>query len=410
MSDEKDSLNGDFSPSLFFDSISLDLTHYYLMNKDEVLLRFSVTNSLDSKYNIIRRYDVDCYNPFRKMTNDQFTFWLDNRAIPTNREHLDKLLASLNLTDKERFNLLKLNHGCSLNDTFWIKEVNEKNLNGEDLTFKDVSLYRGFKEHLGLITFFGNTDSLGGRIRTPEVTTQGMLRKAWRVIDEPSGKSIYLYKAGTYGFSNSGNENYSEVLAYEIAKLLGLNCVKYELDKWDGIDCCRSKLFTSEKVGYYSMSSILALRFGNSVKWTYSMVSSMLGDEHKQELNDMMVFDFIIENQDRHFGNFGLMIDNDSGEVLGLSPILDNGYSLLNFETSYTFDDYDYYKSSIGTFGIPNISQATEIIKGNPRRYKHWAKTIMSHLDCLEVKGVPVDRVQAVKKLVTLRCKYIQTL
>ena len=50
---------------------------------------------------------------------------------------------SLNLDSKERFNLLIVNHAASLNDTYWIKEKDEINIQGEELQWKDVSLYRG---------------------------------------------------------------------------------------------------------------------------------------------------------------------------------------------------------------------------------------------------------------------------
>lgn len=399
------------NPSSIFGSLeSLNTTKYELLNKDTVLLEFCRSNSLASKFNIIKKFSTKVYNPFYLMDNLQFDYWMDNRAIPSNREHLDKLLLSLNLSDDDRFNLLIVNHACSLNDTFWIREKYELNLYNMPLTFEDVNLYKGFKDHVGLITFFGNTSSLGGRIKTPELTTQGMLRKAWRVIKENGKESIYLYKAGTYGFSNSGNENYSEVLACKVAEILGLNHVTYELVNWDSIECCRCELFTSEKVGYYPMKEFIADKFGTKVIWNYSMVSSILGESLIAQLDDLMVFDFIIENQDRHFSNFGLLLDNDTGDVLGLAPIFDNGYSLLNFETSSTFKDYDYYKSSTGTFNIPNVNQATEVIKKNPSRYKHWAKMLMLHLDELNIKGIPNDRVEAVKKLITVRCKYIQSL
>jgi len=67
-----------------------------------------------------------------------------------------------------------------------------------------------------------------------------------------------------------------------------------------------------------------------------------------------MVFDFIIENKDRHFSNFGFLVNSDTGEIKGLSLIFDNGYSLLNFEMEQDFKDYYYSKSMIGTFDIDN--------------------------------------------------------
>ena len=42
----------------------------------------------------------------------------------------------------------------------------------------------------------------------------------------------------------------------------------------------------------------------------------------------MLVFDAVIYNEDRHFGNFGVLRDNHTGKVIGAAPIFDNGVSL----------------------------------------------------------------------------------
>ncbi len=43
----------------------------------------------------------------------------------------------------------------------------------------------------------------------------------------------------------------------------------------------------------------------------------------------MLVFDALIYNEDRHFGNFGVLRDNHTGEIVAPAPIFDNGLSLL---------------------------------------------------------------------------------
>ena len=45
-------------------------------------------------------------------------------------------------------------------------------------------------------------------------------------------------------------------------------------------------------------------------------------------LDRMIVFDYIIANEDRHFGNFGLLRDPDTLEWIGTAPMFDNGTSL----------------------------------------------------------------------------------
>lgn len=48
------------------------------------------------------------------------------------------------------------------------------------------------------------------------------------------------------------------------------------------------------------------------------------------DLSNLLLFDAITANQDRHFGNFGLLRDNNTGKYIGLAPIFDNGESLLS--------------------------------------------------------------------------------
>jgi hypothetical protein len=54
-----------------------------------------------------------------------------------------------------------------------------------------------------------------------------------------------------------------------------------------------------------------------------------LGNPFIQELTDMLVFDAITVNEDRHYGNFGLLIDSHTNRIINTAPIFDNGLSLL---------------------------------------------------------------------------------
>ena len=45
----------------------------------------------------------------------------------------------------------------------------------------------------------------------------------------------------------------------------------------------------------------------------------------------MIVFDAVICNTDRHFGNFGVLVDNLTNEILEPAPLFDHGNSLFNY-------------------------------------------------------------------------------
>ena len=66
-----------------------------------------------------------------------------------------------------------------------------------------------------------------------------------------------------------------------------------------------------------------------------------LGDEFVQSLNEMIVFDALICNTDRHFGNFGVLTDSHTNRILKPAPLFDHGNSLFNFagEENWQLED-----------------------------------------------------------------------
>ena len=56
-----------------------------------------------------------------------------------------------------------------------------------------------------------------------------------------------------------------------------------------------------------------------------------MGDKFVNALNEMLVFDAVICNVDRHFGNFGVMVDNRTNTIVSPAPLFAHGNSLFNF-------------------------------------------------------------------------------
>lgn len=67
----------------------------------------------------------------------------------------------------------------------------------------------------------------------------------------------------------------------------------------------------------------------------------------------MLVFDAVIYNEDRHFGNLGVLRDNHNGKVIGAAPAFDYGPSLFNFAAQDDLSDLDGDAKTRGTaYGI----------------------------------------------------------
>ena len=63
----------------------------------------------------------------------------------------------------------------------------------------------------------------------------------------------------------------------------------------------------------------------------------------------MLIFDALIYNEDRHFGNFGLLRDNMTGEFIAPAPMFDHGHALFSQASPEKFNDLDSYAKTLTT-------------------------------------------------------------
>lgn len=186
---------------------------------------------------------------------------------------------------------------------------------------------------LALVAYTGAGHSRQAFTTSPELlTTNGMLPKAWRYIKQDG---IYLYKGGTDGASNTGREPYCEFYASQIAEKMQLNAVHYDLENWKGITASKCAIFTDVNTSYIPIGRLVS---GGIQKCLEHYDS--LGADFGEQLRSMIVFDALIYNEDRHFGNFGVLRDNHTGRIIAPAPIFDNGLSLLCFAGSRELADF----------------------------------------------------------------------
>jgi hypothetical protein len=264
-------------------------------------------------------------------TDEGLLRWLERRVIPKNRTFAAEILGTLGLTINDTKGIIDISKGLSLNDSYWVVPQ------GFDGRFAQFNLYENpFSEILSLVAFTGLPYGEAQFSTSPELTTDGMLPKGWRLI---RNDGVYLYKGGTRGASNTGNEPYSEYYAGQIAEKMGLDAVHYDLEKWKGVLASKCKLFTDINTAYIPIGRIVKTGGLNAVVKCYDA----LGEAFADGVRDMLVFDALIYNTDRHFGNFGVLRDNKSGKIIAPAPIFDNGTSLFNFALPADFQNLDEY-------------------------------------------------------------------
>jgi len=316
--------------------------------------------------------------------------WLKSRFLPSNRANSDRVLSGYGLTHNNISCIIQLCKGLSLNDSYWITEPDFKG------KFADYNLFdNSFYKALSLIAYTGyGSVKPSGFSSSPEFTTNGMLRKGWRKID---GK-IKLYKGGTSGAANTGNEPYSEFYAAQIAEAMGLDHVPYALSKWKGSLCCVCELFTDIDHSFVPMWRFCKTK---SIKEIAEYLRN-LGRDYFNAFCDMMIFDALIYNTDRHLNNFGLMVDNKTNQPYAFAPIFDNGLSLFNYAMVDDFADLETYaKSRLSAFDVPFDEIAEEFItsrqKGQLRHLQAFKFTRHSRYN------LPAARLKALEQFIQKR-------
>lgn len=295
---------------------------YILKQFDKPLVKFSATTDTSEPEIQILWMDEENKKLFpldMMLTPEGLGRWLRHRTIPKNRAFVHDLLAKSGLNLNRPLGIIDVCKGLSLNDCYWVVK------SGDETSFAQANLYDNrFSNILAELAFTG----YGSKVRaslfsSPEFTTNGMLRKCWRRI----GGKVYLYKGGTEGASNTGNEPYSEFYAAQVAAEMGIHAISYGLSKWKGILCSTCVLFTSKEYAYLPIGHLVSKGGLEAVRAYYEK----LGPEFVNVLNEMLVFDAVICNTDRHFGNFGVLVDNRTNAITSPAPLFDHGNSLFNF-------------------------------------------------------------------------------
>ena len=333
---------------------------YSLRLYDEELMTFSLHDGglegLKAEIIHVNEKRKEVFPLDLEINPDGVVRWLRRRVIPKNRAFVNEILRTLGLNINDTKGIIDVCKGLSLNDSYWIVPL------GFSGHFSEFNLYENrFSNMLSLVAYTGAGQSRESFSTSPELTTQGMLRKAWRFIE---GDGIYLYKGGTVGAANAGKEPYSEFYACQIAERMGLNAVHYGLEYWKSILASRCRLFTDIDTSFIPIGALVKNGGLKACLEYYGNISP----EAEEEIRSMLVFDAVICNEDRHFGNFGVLRDNSSGKILGAAPVFDNGLSLFNFAMDDDMAHLEAYAATRTTpYGISFEDVCREVMGSRQR-------------------------------------------
>ena len=308
------------------------MNEYCFMNKDTPLLLFTIkTDDLSNKaicVEIERYVDDDRLPPqFHDIGN-----WINHRNYAKHKEHLKKWLKEWQMDDSKGF--IDVTHALGLNDSLWVKPADS------DLTWERINLYSNdFTDVVSKTAFEKGLHGLKLSTTSPEFTSEGSFEKCW--IREEDG--IFLYKKGSSGFANAGLEMYSEYYASQFAAVICDSSVQYDLCEFKDNIVSRCRMFTSEDEGFVPIYKYL----DENKEYIYDDILHFMEPYgFDEDFRKMIVLDSVIMNEDRHFGNFGFIVDNDTYKVLRFAPVFDHNMSMLaRAMKDDLVDDSEYIRS-----------------------------------------------------------------
>lgn len=243
--------------------------------------------------------------------NSWLESFLESRKAPKHREHIAEVLERYGCADLKGF--LDVSHAVSLNDTFWVRQA------GSALVWDNVSLYRNeFDQLVSLAAFDGTFSSTELSSSTPELGTDGQYAKCW----SREGGEVYLYKRASPAL---GTEHLSEYLASQVAEKVCPGAVQYDLSLFHEKLASKCALFTTEQLGLAKAARIFRGQKKSIAELLAYFESIGSGDAFRR----MCVLDALILNDDRHYGNFGVLFDTDTMQVLRMAPVFDLNRALL---------------------------------------------------------------------------------
>ncbi len=287
-------------------------------------------------------------------TDEGVRCWLERRLLPKDRAYADAILKTLHLNHGDTKAILDVSKGLSLRDSYWIVPDGFKG------RFAQYSLFRNrFSEMLEQAAYTGTGQRRQEFTISPELTAHGTQPKAWHLAE---GDGIYLYKAGSCGEGDTGREPYCEYYASQIAQVMQLNAVHYELEVWKDKTASKCALFTDPNTSFVPMEGLV--REGG-IRACLAYCDS-LGREFGEQLRSMLLFDALIYNEGRHFGNFGLLRDSRTGKIMAPAPVFDHGSSLLCHAGEQDWRNFDalqeYAAARTNPYGIPFEELCAEVM------------------------------------------------
>ena len=295
---------------------------YHVMHMEKCVAQVSTAGECKIYLEDFMPYDLvlEESDDFDTRINNVISFhsWCVSRLIPRDRTYAKEILnsigASQSVTDRERAQIALSYHCLSLLDVFWVKGENET------VRFEDINLYtHSLSNALVDIALRGHQMTVtNAHLLANDLSTGGCYPKAW--VRREDG--FYLYKDG----GQDAVER--EVLASKICRCFDCHQVLYEQGMFENEPVSISKIMTSQR---YSLVTYAAYDvYCTNHDWnTLDKILEL--DAHGYYM--MNILDYLVGNIDRHWENWGLLVDNETNQPIRLHDLMDFNRAFQQYDT-----------------------------------------------------------------------------
>lgn len=237
-----------------------------------------------------------------------FYYWCATRVLSLDRKYAKEILNSLGMgqavTDRERARIALSYHCLTLTDLYWVREA------GENISFARINLYENHLSNAFVdVALRGRQMTVqNAHLLAGDTSTNGCFPKAW--IRETDG--FYLLKDG------DPEAVERELLASRICRCFRCRQVQYEPFVYEGITVSKSRLMTSQRYGIISREAFEIYAANQEID-----VMQYILKLDPYTFYMMNILDYLVGNTDRHWGNWGFLFDNETGEILRLHDLMD---------------------------------------------------------------------------------------
>ena len=288
--------------------------------------------------------------------------WIKGRGIPESRKDIEEIKEIYNV--KELKSLMIKAMGLNLTDHYWLHESNV------NIKWEDVNHFNNVFDNVkpGEDVFPGVDNNV--KDKSPNFCVDGSIEKRWYLLNNER----YLIKGSKY---QKQQEPFNEEIASLIMDEYNIKHVHYEQKrtKNENIPYSICKCMCDDNCEYLNAGWVFSnidFSVRNYTSYIQKCEENGINDA-KERIDEMLAVDYLIGNNDRHVGNYGIIRNSNDLKWLSINPIFDNGNSLFH---DMLDDDINHFETDTFSKAFKDRNQQNLKLIGYPQWYNNKTKNI----------------------------------